>query len=278
MRMRSLFFVPGGRADMIAKVPRFAPDVAVVDLEDAVPVADKESARAVAVEALSTLDTSVPMLVRVNATDTPWFLDDIAAVAPLGLAGLVLPKLERAADLEMLRSALSSAGWEPSIVVAGLETALGVADARVLIAPPVTAVFFGAEDYSVDMAGRRTAGGLEVLYARSQVVLAARLAGVPAVDQIVASVRDSDAFLADAAVGRDLGYAGKLCIHPSQISLAHSVFTPSGADVAHARAVLEAHRAAAAGGSGAAVVAGQMVDEPHVRLAVATLQAAGEVS
>nr|WP_279579036.1 aldolase/citrate lyase family protein [Fodinicola feengrottensis] len=141
--MRSLFFVPGGRAaDMIAKVPRFAPDVAVVDLEDAVPVADKESARAVAVQALSTLDTSVPMLVRVNATDTPWFLDDVAAVAPLGLAGLVLPKLERPADLEMLRSALSSAGWEPSVVVAGLETALGVADARVLIAPPVTAVFF----------------------------------------------------------------------------------------------------------------------------------------
>jgi citrate lyase subunit beta/citryl-CoA lyase len=274
--MRSLFFVPGSRPDMIAKVPRFQPDVAVVDLEDAVVPADKESARAATVEALSSLDLP-SAVIRVNAVDTPWFADDMAAVVSLGRAGkvvgLVLPKLQRLSDLETLRTALGD--WSPEVVVGGLETALGVADARQLIVPPVTAVFFGAEDYTVDMGGRRTAGGLEVLYARSQVVQAARLAGVPAIDQIVAAIRDPDAFRADASVGRDLGYAGKLCIHPSQVALAHEVFTPSEGEIAHARAVIAASREAALGGSGAGVLDGEMIDEVHVRLAMGVLRAAG---
>lgn len=275
--MRSLFFVPGSRPDMVAKVPRFAPDVAVVDLEDAVVPADKESARAATVEALSSLDLPVAMVVRVNAIDTPWFAADIAAVVALGRAGkvvgLVLPKLQRLSDLETLRLGLGD--WSPEVVVGGLETALGVADARQLIVPPVTAVFFGAEDYTVDMGGRRTPGGLEVLYARSQVVQAARLAGVPAIDQIVAAIRDPDAFRADASAGRDLGYAGKLCIHPSQVELAHEVFTPSEAEIAHARAIIAASQAAARRGSGAGVLDGEMIDEVHVRLAVGVLRAAG---
>src|SRR5581483_9110114 len=118
--------------------------------------------------------------------------------------------------------------------------------------------------------GRRSADGQEVLFARSQVLLAAALAGVAAVDQAVVAVRDLVAFRTDASAGRDLGYAGKVCLHPDQVVVAREVFTPSAAEVAHARAVL------AAGAAGVAVVDGAMVDGVHVRMAQQVLARAGE--
>jgi citrate lyase subunit beta/citryl-CoA lyase len=129
--------------------------------------------------------------------------------------------------------------------------------------------YFGAEDYIADMGGYRTAENTEVLYARSQVALAARLAGIAALDQVVTAVRDDAAFRADAQQARALGYAGKLCIHPAQVALTHEVFTPGEAEVAHARAVL------AASVSGVGLLDGEMVDDVHVRMAHATLARAG---
>ncbi len=115
------------------------------------------------------------------------------------------------------------------------------------------------------MGGRRTAAGTEVLYARSQVALAARLAGVAALDQVVTAVRDDTAFRADAAQARALGYRGKLCIHPQQVPLAHEAFSPSETEVAHARRVIEASA------DGVGLLDGEMVDDVHVRMARATL-------
>jgi citrate lyase subunit beta/citryl-CoA lyase len=273
--LRSLLFVPGGRADMIAKVGRSAPDGVVIDLEDAVPSAEKDAARRTAVQALESLDVppGTLVLVRVNASDSPWHADDVEAVAGTRADGVVQPKTGTSRDLEGLRSALDTAGRPDAVIVAGLETGLGVADARTTLATAgalgVLAVYFGAEDYVADLGGRRTPAGTEVLYARSQVVLAARLAGIPALDQVVVGVRDDDGFLADAEVGRSLGYSGKLCIHPRQVPLAHQVFTPSAAEVAHARAVVEA--VGEAGGVGAVLVDGEMVDDVHVRMARAVL-------
>ena len=108
-----------------------------------------------------------------------------------------------------------------------------------------------------------------MLYARSQVVLAAFLNGVPAIDQAVVAIGDDEAFRADARAGADLGYQGKICIHPSQVALAHDVHTPDAGQVAHAQAVLEA------GATGVAVVDGQMVDDVHLRMARTTLARAG---
>jgi citrate lyase subunit beta/citryl-CoA lyase len=131
-------------------------------------------------------------------------------------------------------------------------------------------VYFGAEDYIADIGGRRTRAGAEVLYARSRVALAAHLAGLPALDQAVMDLADDEHFLADAAGGRDLGYQGKICIHPRQVALAHQVFTPTPAELSRAREIV------AAGQSGVAVVDGQMVDEVHVRMARAVLARAPE--
>lgn len=269
--LRSLLFVPGGRPDMIAKVGRSAPDGVVLDLEDAVAPGDKDAARATVVEALETLEVAAGtlVLVRVNAVDSPWFLDDVAAVAPTRIDGVVLPKLERTIELVELRSQLQARGRGDAVIVGGLESAAGVVDARPLLSVGATvglvAAYFGAEDYIADLGGRRTDAGTEVLYARSQVVLAARLAAVAALDQVVTAVHDDDKFRRDAAQGRDLGYLGKLCIHPAQVALAHEAFTPTEAELAHARAVLVASE------QGVGTVDGEMVDDVHVRMAQVTL-------
>jgi citrate lyase subunit beta/citryl-CoA lyase len=255
--------MPGTKPAMAAKIPAIAPDAAVVDLEDAVPAAQKDEARAAAVAALAGFDPGpvTTVLVRVNPSSSPWFADDLAAVAGLGGAGVVLPKYESAAEVERLRARLG-----PDVpVVVGLETVRGVADCRELLHADVDAVYFGAEDYIADIGGRRTERGDEVLYPRSEVRLAAFLGGVAAIDQAVVSIRDDRRFREDAGQGRAIGYTGKICVHPRQVELAHEVFTPAPEEVAHARAVL------AAAGAGVAVVDGQMVDDVHVRLARAVL-------
>ena len=206
------------------------------------------------------------MLLRVNAPGSPWYDADVEAAAGAAVDGVVLPKYEQAAQLAELRAALPAG----TRVVVGLETALGVADCRPLLAERPDAAYFGAEDFVADTGGRRTAAGTEVLYGRSRVCLAARLAGVVALDQAVVAIHDAAAFRADAAQGRDIGYLGKICLHPAQVAVAHEVFTPTAAEVQHARAVLDA------GGEGVGVVDGQMVDAVHVAMARSVLARAGE--
>jgi citrate lyase subunit beta/citryl-CoA lyase len=266
-RVRSLLFMPGTRADMIAKIPRIAPDVAAVDLEDAVAPAEKEQARVTAAAAIDALDRATPttVLVRVNPVGSPWFAADVAAASRCAAAGLVVPKLSRPQDLDEVRQALAGNAWTGALIVAGIETALGVADSRPLLAGGLASAYFGAEDYVADIGGRRTPGGQEVLYARSRVCLAAYLAGLPAIDQAVVGLGDDEHFLADARAGRAIGYQGKICIHPRQVDLAHRVFAPTPEEVAHARAVV------AAGEAGVGVVDGQMVDSVHVKMAQSVL-------
>lgn len=272
---RSLLFVPGGRADMIAKVPRWAPDAVAVDLEDAVAASDKRAARTTAVAAVAAMPPAAgtTVFVRVNGPRTEWHADDVAAVADSPAHGIVLPKLEEPGQLEELQDRLATRGRPETLVLAGLETARGVARCRELLAigpgRGVVAAYFGAEDYVADLGGRRTPDGHEVLMARSEVVLAGVLGGVGCLDQAVVAAHDLEDFRADAQRGRDLGYQGKICIHPGQVAVAHEVFTPSDQEVAHARAVL------AAGRSGVGVVDGAMVDDVHLRMAAATLGRAG---
>jgi citrate lyase subunit beta/citryl-CoA lyase len=175
---------------------------------------------------------------------SPWFDDDVAAL-PDGLAAVVVPKWEAALDV-----------GRP--VVAGLETVRGVADAHTVLRPPVVACYFGAEDYVVDLGGVRTRENHEVLVARSTVAVAARLSGVPALDMVTLDVSDGARFSTEAAEARALGYAGKLCVHPSQVALANAAFVPSAAEVARARRLLDAFSAA---GHETIAFEGTMVDE-----------------
>jgi citrate lyase subunit beta/citryl-CoA lyase len=268
VNLRSLLFVPGTRTELLVKVPRWQPDVVIVDLEDAVPEGEKDAARLAVAEADFT-EAGTTVLVRINPPGTPWHELDIAACLDTTAAGIVLPKGEDPDVVIAFRDRLAKSAPD-LVIVLGIESALGVARARALLATGVSAAFFGSEDFLADMGGRRSPGGLEVLYARSEVVLAGRLAGVPMIDQTVVAIEDDAAFTADAETGRALGYIGKVCIHPRQVALAHAVFTPSEAEVAKARRILEATS------SGVGVVDGLFVDAVHIRMAQQILERAEE--
>jgi citrate lyase subunit beta/citryl-CoA lyase len=260
VRWRSPLFVPGNRPELVAKAALAGADVVVLDLEDAVPPAEKADARAAVVASIAGIpehgSVEVEVCVRVNPPGTPWFADDVAAL-PDGLAAVVVPKWESVVDI-----------GRP--IVAGLETVRGVADARDLLGGPVLACYFGAEDYVADLGGARTASNMEVATARALVGMAARLAGVAALDMITVDFGDDDRFRDEAGEARALGYAGKLCIHPRQVELANHAFLPSADEIAWAGRVLDAFDAA---GGATIGVEGQMVDEVVAARARAILAA-----
>lgn len=260
IRLRSLLFAPAGNHELVAKLPRSQPDAVVLDLEDGTPADHKPAARDGLADAIASLPENVVVCVRVNALGTPWHEDDLAAIGDR-VAYVMIPKLHAAVDI----------GRD---VIAGIETARGVLDVRDALGGSVVAAYFGAEDYVADLGGVRTKTSEEVLYARSRVALACRAHDVHALDQVVVEVHDDDAFRADARRGRELGYRGKLCVHPRQVALAHETFTPSLQEVAHARRVLDATAAAATDGHGVIILDGAMVDEPMRRAARAVLEAA----
>jgi citrate lyase subunit beta / citryl-CoA lyase len=257
---RSLLFAPGDRADLLAKLGRAQPDAVVIDWEDAVAPTAKANAREVTAAAVAAGIGDMWVAVRVNPVGSPWFADDVAALPPT-VDGVVVPKLDTVHDAEIVRERVGH-----HEVVVGIETVLGVLDARTVLATGARAAYFGAEDYIADLGGVRSESNAEVLYARSHVAAAARVADVAAFDQIVAAYRDLDRFERECVEARNLGYAGKLCIHPGQVEIANRVFTPDDDEVARATAIVEA---ATSGG----VVAhdGLMIDGPLVRQANAVL-------
>ncbi|MCP5040866.1 MAG: CoA ester lyase [bacterium] len=274
-------FAPAVRPDFLEKLPRSGADGVVIDCEDATPpgakVQGRDNARSVAPRIAG---QGALVFVRVNAVASPWFEDDIRDGLCAEVAGIVIPKLDRLEQIDAAERALEGAGHASLPVLAGLETALGVADARLLLLHPrICAAYFGAEDFIADMGGVRSEGNQEVLYARSQVALAGRLAGVPVLDQVVTDFRNEQAFAREAREAREMGYQGKLCIHPGQVALANEGFLPSQEEVDHARRLIEAYEQASASGVAAIDFEGQMVDEPlasRARQVLAAAQTASE--
>ena len=262
-RLRSLLFAPAVRPDFIAKLPERGADAVVVDCEDATPAGAKDLARQHVREHVPALAEKCNVTVRVNAGASEWFADDINDGVVPEVAAIVVPKIDSVDALNTVSAALEANGLGHIGVIAGIETALGVADARLLLAHErVVAAYFGAEDFIADMGGIRTASNEEVLYARSAVALAARLGGVPLLDQVVTDFRDDDRFIAECAQARAIGYSGKLCIHPGQVALANAAFIPSADEVDRARRLLEVYENATSEGLAAIDFEGQMVDEP----------------
>jgi citrate lyase subunit beta / citryl-CoA lyase len=277
-RWRSVLFAPANRPQLIAKLPRSNPDVVVLDLEDAVPAAEKVGARALArsaAETLLALDDGPAVVVRVNAPSTEWFERDIAEASVPGLRAVIVPKLETPTEVVRAATALDAAGCPHVGILAGIETVRGVLDARELLGSPrVVACYFGAEDFTADAGGVRRDDNFDVAHPRAQVALAARLAGIAALDIVVTAFSDDDRFNREAAEARSLGYSGKLCIHPAQVPLANAAFVPSAGEVDRARRLLDAYDAAVADGRAAIAFEGQMVDEPLAARARAVLAAA----
>lgn len=266
-RLRSLLFAPAVRPDLLRKMPRTGADAIVIDLEDAIPHDAKDTGRVEMRSAVADLAGQLPILVRVNDDTTPWHDDDLDSLPTEELAGIVVPKIETIAGLDSLAARLNDRGLDMP-VIGGVETALGVADARLLLAHDVvSAAYFGAEDFIADLGGVRTASNDEVAYARAQVALAGRLADVTVIDQIVADFTDDDRCRRECLQARAMGYGGKLCIHPSQVAIANEAFLPSSEEIDRARRLLEAYDDAKAQGVASVAFEGQMVDEPVARQA-----------
>ncbi len=266
-RLRSLLFAPAVRPDLLRKMPRTGADAIVIDLEDATPPDAKDTGRVEMRSAVADLVGQLPILVRVNDDTTPWHDDDLDSLPTEGLAGIVVPKIETIDGLDSLAARLNDRGLDMP-VIGGVETALGVADARPLLAHDVvSAAYFGAEDFIADLGGVRTASNDEVAYARAQVALAGRLADVTVIDQIVADFTDDDRCRRECLQARAMGYGGKLCIHPSQVAIANEAFLPSSEEIDRARRLLEAYDDAKAQGVASVAFEGQMVDEPVARQA-----------
>lgn len=238
-------FVPANRPERFEKAARAGADAVILDLEDAVAPSAKDEARA----ALRCDFTTAPVLVRVNGIGTPWHEADIAALAGHGFAAVVVPKAEGGEAF----AALCAASFLP--VVALVESARGLADARRIAAMAnVARLAFGSIDFCADLGCAHVREAL--LSARSELVLATRLSGLVApVDGVTAAIDDPGAVLDDARHARDLGFGGKLAIHPGQVKAIRAGFAPDAAEIAWARKVL-------ASGDGAAAVDGAMVDEP----------------
>lgn len=265
--IRSLFFAPANRPDLIAKFPRFPADCYVIDLEDGTPPADKANARATLATSVASLRAAGVkglVMIRVNEPASEHYLADIEAAWATDADGIVIAKLEETAELF---PALHGGGSRS--IVAGIESIRGVVNALALCAahPRVTAVYFGAEDFISDMGGRRTLAGNEVLYARSQVAIAAKAARITALDQAVIEIRDDTQFREDASRGRDLGYDGKICVLPRQVAIANELFSPRPDEVTYARRLIETYDRATTAGLGTIDFEGKMIDGPTLKRA-----------
>lgn len=261
-RLRSVLFAPAVRADVLIKLPLRGADAVVVDCEDASPIGAKVDGRINASEFARDNCARCQVAVRVNAPTTAWFRDDVRQALLPELAAVAVPKVETLDDLALVDAELDEAGLRDLGVIVGIETVLGVADARQLLAHPrVVAAYFGAEDFIADIGGARTDSNDEVLVARQLLAFAGRLADVPVVDQVVTDLRDVQRLERETTEARAMGYAGKLCIHPAQVDIVNRGFAPSSDEVEQARRLLAAYRRAQDAGVAAIDFEGRLVDE-----------------
>jgi citrate lyase subunit beta / citryl-CoA lyase len=262
--VRSYLFVPGNRPDRFAKALAAGAGAVIVDLEDAVGPADKDTARAALAAWLS---PEHPVFVRVNAADTPWFSADCALASHPGVAAVLLPKAEGPEPI------LALGAQRRLPVYPMIETAVGLDRiGRIACAGGVSRLMFGSIDFQADLGLRLEEDELTPF--RLDLVVASRLAGIGApVDGVSTSIDDTEALRSDAQRARRLGFSGKLCIHPRQVATVDAAFAPSTDEIAWARQVV-----AAIEGSGGAAVAvdGKMVDRPVELRARAILRDAGQ--
>jgi citrate lyase subunit beta/citryl-CoA lyase len=278
--LRSLLFCPATAPDKVLKVPRFHADATAIDLEDAVSDSEKTAARNIAHTTLGNpLFEDNAVYVRVNGMSTGRTFDDIRAVVHPNLNGIVLAKTDdadsvRAAD-ETLTAAEQSAGIPEgrTTILPLLETAAGVHNAAEILAasPRIETAIFGFVDYMLDVgiySIDHTPSAEELLYARSAVVMACRVANVtPPLDGPFLGVGDPEAFLRQCRQARSLGYRGKMLIHPSQVLPAHEGFAPAPEEVEAAQRILDAFQEAEQRGVGSILVDGRLVDYPVVHRA-----------
>ncbi len=286
--MRSVFYIPGNNEKLVSKAPSVPADIITLDLEDSVPPAEKPKAREMTRENLKYAGEGGSVVyVRINNWETEMTNDDCEAVVHEGLSGICLAKcggpehvirldwkleeLERRRDLEIGSIAIQLL----------IETARGVINAypAAIASKRVNSLIFGAVDYTKDMRVKLTSEGEEQYYARAHTAVAARAAGCVAIDCPFVAYKDLEAFEKSTSFGRQLGYEGRMLIHPTQIEPSHRIYTPSPEDVEWAQGVVKVfEEEGIAKGAAAVSYQGKMVDTPVYENAQTVLATMEEIS
>ena len=276
---RTLLFAPGNHPRRVEKALCLKADAVILDLEDAVAIAEKVATRAVVVDALQS-ERSGLGYVRVNAYDTDFCFGDLLVVVAKGVDGIVLPKVETSSQLRSVDWVVSQLEREKRLPAGGIdiipiiETGKGVANVHDIASAGtrVKRLSFGAGDYTKDMAMRWTRHEGELAHARAEIAVASRTAGLEApLDTVWVHIKETDGCIKSAELVCDMGYQGKLCIHPDQVDPVNAVFTPSDDDVDFAEKVVKAFEEAEAQGLASIQVDGYFVDYPIVDQAQRTL-------
>lgn len=272
---RTMMFVPGANAAMLRDAPLYGTDSVMFDLEDAVSLNEKDSARTLVHFALKTFDYSaIETVVRINGLDTVGALD-IEAMVLAGVNVIRLPKTETAQDIIDVAAVITQVEEDNDLpigttkMMAAIESAQGVLNARDIATASerLIGIALGAEDYVTNMKTRRYPDGQELLFARSMILHAARAAGIAAIDTVFSDINDTDGFIAETTRIKQLGFDGKSVINPRQIPLVNGIYAPSKTEIQQAKEVIWAIREAESKGSGVISLNGKMVDKPIVERA-----------
>jgi len=284
---RSLLFVPGNRSDMLEKASTADADILVPDMEDSVPDNEKLNARNLISEKLSTLSGKKQSIIpRVNALDTGLTFDDIRAVVSNNTYGISVGKIESNWDINEVSKILSQIETEKSLepgsikIIAWIESASAIMNVNSIATASkrMLGIAFGAEDFTNDMGIQRSESGVEVLYPRSVVAIAAKAAGITAIDTPYVNFRDNDGLEEEIKNVLPLGFKAKFAIHPGQLQSINKLFSPSEEAVKYAKKVIEVFEEAERNGSGATSLDGKMIDVPVVKRARNLLELANKMS
>ncbi|WP_346032504.1 CoA ester lyase [Erythrobacter westpacificensis] len=280
MRMRSLLFVPADRPERFAKAAASGADAIIIDLEDSVAPVSKPKGREAVAEFLQS-PGDVPVIVRVNPLGSGDTESDLAAALPHPPAGIMLPKAEGAASVERLARMMDGAAIPILPIATETPAAIFELGSYREVTTPLMGLTWGAEDLPAAMGAatsREDDGSYTAPYemARSLTLLGAHAAGIPAIETVYPDIRDTDGLAAYAARGRRDGFTGMMAIHPAQVPIINDAFEPSEAEIAHARAIVDAF--AKQPDAGALQLDGKMIDRPHLVQAKRLLQRAGKAS
>lgn len=278
---RSMLFIPGNTPNLLMNGDILGADSIIMDLEDAVSPAEKDSARILVRNVLKTMDFSrCEVIVRINPVDTDYWTHDLDEIIPLRPGLIMPPKSSCAKDIETVSAYIDKVEAENNIphgtvkLIPLIETALGVENAFEIAkaSERVTAIFLGAEDLSADLHCKRTNEGAEILYARQRLIVAARAAGVDVYDTPFTDVNDIEGLEKDAAFAKALGFTGKASISPRHVSGINNAFSPTKAEIDYAHEVMETIERARAEGKGVVSLRGKMIDAPIVARAAQVIE------
>ena len=268
---RTMLFVPGNNPAMLADAHIYGADSLMFDLEDSVTLTEKDAARLLVYNALKTIDYGdTEIVVRVNPLSTPYGRDDIFAMVSAGCPVIRMPKTETAQDVIDTEKCIEEAEKYAGVpvgttrILTAVESALGITNAYAIATSSkrIMGIALGAEDYCANLKTTRSQEGTELFYARSAIVVAARAAGIDALDTVYSNVNDTEGLIEQTKLIKQLGFDGKSIINPRQIAPINSVFRPTDKDIEKALRIIEAADEAAKKGSGVVSLDGKMVDKP----------------